>query len=109
MRPDSSTMNPDLEKPKRSHLERFKELIAEYGAVALVVHYVIFAVVISGFALGIRSGWMPSSGMGTAGTWGAAYIATKLTQPLRMIATVVLTPVIVRTWKHFAGARTTPE
>lgn len=77
----------------------------EYGIIALVVHYVIFAVVIVGFWLAIRAGWQPSSTAGSAGAWGAAYIAAKITQPLRIIVTLAITPFIARLYESVTGRR----
>lgn len=82
---------------------RFRELILEYGIIALVVHYVIFAIVIFGFWFAIRAGWRPSSTAGTAGSWGAAYIAAKITQPLRIVATLAVTPLIARIYERVTG------
>ncbi len=87
---------------------RFRELILEYGIIALIVHYVIFAVVITGFWFAIRSGWHPTSTAGTAGSWGAAYIAAKITQPLRIVATLAVTPFIARTYERLTGKRAGP-
>ncbi len=87
---------------------RFRALILEYGIIALVVHYVIFAIVIVGFWFAIRSGWRPTSTAGTAGTWGAAYIAAKITQPLRIIATLAVTPFVARLYERIT-ARSRPE
>ena len=84
---------------------RFRELILEYGIIALIVHYVIFAVVIVSFWLAIRAGWQPTSTAGTAGSWGAAYIAAKITQPLRIVATLAITPFIARLYERFTGRR----
>jgi len=36
------------------------------------------------------------SSVGTAGVWGAAWVSTKLTQPLRILATLALTPVVMQ-------------
>ena len=68
--------------------------MAEYGQLALYVYFTIFAIVIVGFALAIQLGFHTDSVAATTGTWGAAWVATKLTQPLRIAATLVLTPVI---------------
>ena len=84
---------------------RFRELILEYGIIALIVHYVIFAIVIVGFWFAIRSGWRSSSAAGTAGTWGAAYIAAKITQPLRIIATLAITPFVARAYERVTGKK----
>ena len=82
---------------------RFRELILEYGIIALVVHYVIFAIVITGFWFAIRAGWHPTSTAGTAGSWGAAYIAAKITQPLRIVATLAVTPLVARAYERITG------
>ena len=84
-------------------LARFKNLIVEYGVIALVVHYVIFAVVIVGFWAAIRAGYETESAAGGAGTWAAAYIAAKVTQPLRIIATLALTPLIAKLYERVSG------
>ena len=75
----------------------------EYGVIALIVHYVIFAIVIVGFYLAIRSGWQSSSTAGSVGTWGAAYIAAKITQPLRIVATLAVTPFVARLYERVTG------
>lgn len=80
-----------------------QNLLAEYGAVAVVVYFVIFFGVLAGFYLAIRFGWRPSSAAGTMGTFAAAYIATKLAQPIRIAATVVLTPFIAKAYEKIRG------
>jgi hypothetical protein len=77
---------------------RLKLLMAEYGQAALWTYLGIFAIVLCSFALAIKLGFK-SEGTGTgaaAGTWLAAWIATKVTQPLRIMATVGLTPITAR-------------
>jgi hypothetical protein len=73
-----------------------KKLAVEYGSIAVVVYLGIFTLVIVGFWAAIRFGWSPSSAVANAGAWTAAYLATKLTQPLRIVATIAVTPVIAR-------------
>lgn len=77
-----------------------KNILAEYGAVALVVYFAIFFAVLFGFWAGIRFGWRPESATGNAGAITAAYIATKLTQPLRIAATLALTPFIAKAYER---------
>jgi threonine synthase len=89
----------------KKSLEKFRNLMVEYGVIALVVHYVIFAIVIIGFWFAIKSGWRASSASGSAGTWAAAYIAAKITQPLRIIATVAVTPLIARFYETLVSRR----
>jgi hypothetical protein len=76
--------------------QRLKQLLAEYGKLALFIYLGIFAVVLAGFALTIQLGFRVESTAGTAGVWGAAYLATKVAQPLRILATLALTPLVAR-------------
>lgn len=71
-------------------------MLAEYGTVALVVYLVIFFLVLLGFWTAIQVGWRPESAAGSVGSFTAAYIATKLTQPLRIGATLLLTPFVAK-------------
>jgi hypothetical protein len=79
----------------------FKNIMAEYGPLALVIYLTIFAVVLGAFWLGIRFGWRPESVAGDVGTFTAAYIATKLTQPFRIAGTLVLTPLVAQLYNRF--------
>lgn len=80
-----------------------KNMLAEYGAIAAVIYLVIFFLVLVGFWAAIRVGWQPASTAGSVGTWTAAYIATKLTQPLRILATLAITPVMARVYDRVTG------
>ncbi len=71
-------------------------LMVEYGQLALVVYLAIFALVLFGFVLAIQMGIKVQGAGATAGMWAAAYVATKLTQPLRIMATLALTPLVMR-------------
>jgi len=77
-----------------------KQIAAEYGAVAVVVYLAIFAAVLLGSWAAIHFGWRPESAAGRGGTFAAAYIATKLTQPLRMAATLALTPLVAKAYER---------
>jgi Kef-type K+ transport system membrane component KefB len=76
-----------------------RNILAEYGAIAVVVYLIIFAAVLVGSYFAVRLGWTPGSVAGQAGAWTAAYIVTKLAQPLRIVATVVLTTFIGKLWE----------
>lgn len=82
-----------------------KQILSEYGRVALVVYLVIFAVVLLGSWAAIHLGWRPESAAGSAGTFAAAYLFTKLTQPLRIGATVLLTPLVAKAHERFTAKR----
>lgn len=74
----------------------FKTIVAEYGPIALAVYFTIFAVVLLGGWAAIHLGWRPQSVSGNVGALTAAYLATKATQPLRIAATLALTPLVAR-------------
>jgi len=80
-----------------------QKLLAEYGTVAVIVYFVIFFAVLGAFWLAIRFGWRPSTAAGSVGTFAAAYIATKLTQPLRIAATLVVTPIVAKLYERVRG------
>lgn len=80
-----------------------KSILTEYGAVAVVLYLVIFGLVLAGSYLAIRAGWAPASAAGKTGTFVAAYIVTKLTQPIRIGVTVVLTPLVARLYDKIRG------
>ena len=61
---------------------------------ALYTYLGLFALVFAGFALAIAAGVQVESAQGGAGVLGMAYLATKVTQPLRIAATLALTPLI---------------
>lgn len=84
-----------------------QNLLAEYGTVAVIVYFVIFFAVLLGFWLGTRFGWRPTSAAGSAGTLAAAYIATKLTQPIRIAATLLVTPLVAKLYERVRGRGTT--
>lgn len=83
--------------------EKFKALLAEYGRLAMITYFAIFALVLASFYLAIASGFHPASGTESIGTLGAAWLATKLTQPLRIGVTLLLTPVIGMALKRIRG------
>lgn len=80
----------------RGTVARLKALLEVYGAIALVVWLGIFALTVGGFAVAIGLGFAVEGAAETAGTLGAAYLATQLTKPVRVVATVALTPIVAR-------------
>jgi hypothetical protein len=79
--------------------QRLKTLLAEYGRLALYTYLALFVLVLLGFAGAIHLGVRAESTAGKAGLWGAAWLATKVTQPLRILATVALTPLVAQVLK----------
>jgi hypothetical protein len=86
-----------------------KQLLAEYGTVALVVYLAIFFIVLFGMWTAIGLGWRTDSAGGTVGTLAAAYLATKVTQPLRIAATVALTPLVAAAYERVTGRTLTAK
>lgn len=80
--------------------ERLQGLIVEYGAAALWTYCAIFVVVLLGSAAAIRCGMKVNGLAGTATVWGGAYLAAKLTQPLRIVATLALTPALAALFRR---------
>lgn len=87
------------EKP--TTLERLKAQLAEHGPIAVWVYFGLFFIVLVSFVAAIRLGWAVESAAGSAGVWAGAYVATKLTQPLRIAATLVLTPLVTVIVRRF--------
>ncbi len=82
--------------------KKIQDLIALYGKLALIIYFTIFVLVFFGFYFALQAGvdlesWsMFEDRLGQAGTAVVAYVATKITQPIRIAATVALTPMIAR-------------
>lgn len=77
--------------------ERLKSLVFEYGGVGLAVFLGTFLLTISGvflaLTLGMNIGGTTSSA-GTLATLVAAYVITLATKPLRIAATIAITPAV---------------
>lgn len=80
--------------------DRLKKLVTDYGKVALVVYFVIFVVVYLSFLVSMSAGLGETDTAGTVGTAGAAWLATKVTQPFRIGATLLFTPLVARLFKR---------
>src|SRR5690349_2143672 len=81
--------------------QRLKLLLEEYGSAALVTYFTLFALVFAGFTAAIKWGVKVESAQGGAGVLGAAYLAAKVTQPIRIAVTLVLTPFVARLLERF--------
>lgn len=88
--------------------KKWKEIVEEYGKLALVVYMTIFALTLTSFFLLLKFGfsdlllgWFDgyiSAEMITTSTGMMAYALTKITQPIRIFLTISLLPVISR-WR----------
>jgi hypothetical protein len=88
----------ESKKPRKG----LKELLSEYGGVAMAVYFGIFFSSIAVFYMAIQAGvdlesysWF-SGTLGKAGKLGIAYAATKILQPFRIGLTVLLTPFVAK-------------
>lgn len=73
---------------------RLQSTIAEYGALALVIYLITFVLSMAGFLGGIALGLAPQGVAAGMGSLAAAYLATKVIQPLRIGVTIVLVPIV---------------
>jgi len=80
--------------PKPTLKVRLKKLIAQYGNVALYTYLALSLLAIVGFSLAIGLGFGATSAGDVLGTIGAGWLAAKATMPLRILATLALTPLI---------------
>ena len=88
---------------------RWKDLLEEYGRVAIWTYIAMSITVFTTFVVMIRFGYTVESATASAGTFGAAYIGLKLTQPFRMLATVAITPPIAVFVRRFKPAEPAPQ
>lgn len=95
---------------------RLKQLIDDYGYVALAVYWIIFLTTLAIFYISLERGvdvgaLIERMGMdwGAAaektGTVAVAYAATKILQPLRILLTLALVPPIGTWWKKRKAAQ----
>lgn len=83
--------------------EKLKALLTEYGRTAIWTYVVIWLLVLAGFAFAISAGFKPTTTGGEAGVLFSAWAATKLTQPLRIAATLALTPAVAAVVRRVRG------
>jgi predicted MFS family arabinose efflux permease len=91
-------------EPKRSLKERLSAHFAEYGKFALYTYLTLSLLAIAGFSIAIGIGVAPSSATGVIGSIGAGWLAAKATMPLRILATLALTPLIAMLWRKWRPA-----
>jgi hypothetical protein len=81
--------------PKKLSLkERLKATFTEYPKIAVIIYLACSAVAVAGFSIAIGIGAEPSTATGVIGVIGAGWLAAKVTVPLRILATLALTPPI---------------
>jgi hypothetical protein len=74
--------------------ERLKAHFADYGKIAIYTYLALSLTAIIGFSIAIGVGVGPTSASGVFGVIGAGWLAAKATMPLRILATLGITPLI---------------
>ena len=73
---------------------RFDEIKQEYGKIAIATYLVLWAAVLIAYAVAIKMGVEMESASSKGGILVGAWVAAKVSQPFRILLTIVLTPVI---------------
>ncbi|MGE0551338.1 MAG: hypothetical protein AB7O24_31635 [Kofleriaceae bacterium] len=89
--PEPLTTSPSK---KPSLRERLAVHVSEYGRLAIWTYLVLSLSTIAGFSVAIGAGLQPSSATGIFGVIGAGWVAAKATMPIRILATLAVTPVV---------------
>jgi hypothetical protein len=89
-------------------LAKLQKLFQEYGGPALVVWFGLFGLTLVGFVVALSLGVRVEGVAGKAGVFGAAYVATQLTKPLRILATLALTPLVAQAWRKLRAPAPPP-
>ena len=89
--------------PPLPQRERLKRLFVVYGLLGIAVHYALYVLVLLGFVLVLlqRAPAAPLISVQTLGVVAAAYVANKLTMPLRLLGTLTLTPLLRTLWRRW--------
>lgn len=75
--------------------------MAEYPRIAIITYLTLSIASIVGFSIAIGIGAQPSTAAGTLGVIGAGWVAAKALMPLRILATLALTPLIAALISRF--------
>ena len=89
--PPAAPVGPPKKLPLK---DRLKAIMKDYPQVAVFTYLGCSLIAITGFAIAIGIGAEPSTATGVLGVIGAAWLAAKITVPLRILATLALTPLI---------------
>jgi hypothetical protein len=74
--------------------QRLTTLFEDYGRIAIITYFTLSGLAIIGFSV---AGWLtadPSSATGVIGVIIAGWVAAKVTLPIRIVITLVLTPLV---------------
>jgi membrane protein implicated in regulation of membrane protease activity len=80
--------------------DRLAKQFKEYPRIAVYTYFTMSILTIIAFSVAIGIGAQPSSATGTLGVIGAGWVAAKATLPIRILATLGLTPVVAAVVKR---------
>jgi hypothetical protein len=100
---------PEPGARKATAKERLQALLQEYGSLAIGLFAFLWVGTLASIYLAVRMGWRPESAAGQAGTFGMAYLVFRLTLPVRIAATLVLTPLLAKLLQKFGWKKPTPK
>lgn len=105
---ESETKTP--EEPARPAAKLgWRERLQEYGSIGIVTYFVVFGLTIVGFFIAISAGYEVDGVVGQSSTWFAAWLATKVTQPIRIAVVLALTPIVAAAWHRIRPKTTVPS
>jgi len=77
-------------------MARWDQVKAEYGKIAIWTYMTLWVLVLSTFFLAIKMGVEVEGAGEASGALFGAWVAAKVTQPFRIAATIVLTPMVAK-------------
>lgn len=69
-------------------------MFEKYGSTALIIYLVLFVVTFAGAAIALQAGLSVDGAPATAGLLAGAWVVSKMLQPVRILATLALTPIV---------------
>lgn len=88
---------------------RLAKQFADYPKIAIITYLTMSVLTIIGFSIAIGVGAQPSSATGILGVIGAGWLAAKATVPLRILATLAITPLIATLVRRISRRRKPAE
>ena len=85
--------------------KKFTAVLTEYGVIAVILYFAMFFAVLFGAYFALKAGWTPKGFAAETGRWVVAYGIAKLSTPIRLAATVALSPLVARVWDRLRGRK----
>lgn len=89
--------------------EKFDRIKNEYGRVALGTYLALWAAVLVAYAVAIKLGIDVDGVSSKGGILFGAWVAAKVSQPVRIVLTVVLTPFVASVLRRPPTPQAAPE